>query len=378
MAFGADEETHWVKWLPKSWQKYRRRRTVTGVPSAKLWTKPWLEIKALLQIRKGRPAQEVFHLRNQKFQEQIPESLIAGADCIIGFDTSSWILQQRCRRLGKPFILDASIAHPLAQQHIFEGLRSRFPLWGAQLPQKDPAYIQIEEKEMATADRIVVASAYTKHTYSMYTAWKSKISVNHYGIHLQQFYPKKAKGDHQNIIHFLFFGALTARKGFPWLCEVWERFHASYPNSRLIAAGYGQLPGGFRLPPGIECTGFIHPNDRLALFHRADVFVFPSYFEGFAQVIIEAMACGLPVITTTHTVGPEIISNGVEGFCIGPGADESLYQSMEHFMLHPDQIGPMGEKAATRVSSMTWEAYGDRWGEIIGNVIAEDKRSVAG
>jgi glycosyltransferase involved in cell wall biosynthesis len=417
-----DNRLQWF--LPKAWKKKLQRRTV-GIPGRKLYALPFLEWRALWKIRNGKNRETVLYQRNKSFQEQIPQRLIDAADIVIGFDTSSWILQERCRKAGKKFILDASIAHPLSQQDVFAGLRKRFAAWQGQLQAKNPELIAIELKEMQQADAIVVASEFTKATYTQHGIDAERIYINHYGTDLEYFKSKwgealvfihplnpppagdstaleqqHPQGDsttlgQQNLkennsspelhtfssgignsktakkVRFLYFSKLAVRKGFPWLCEIWEGFHGQFPGTKLVAAGYGQLPAGFKIPHGVEMQGFVHPADRLGLFHSADVFVFPSYFEGFAQVIIEAMACGLPVITTTHTVGPEIITNGDEGFCIEPGDDAALFNAMQFFADHPEQIELMGKKARKRVEEMTWEMYGERWREICDLVMSD-------
>jgi starch synthase len=362
--FAVGENNRWSHWLPVSWRKKLQRRTV-AIPQKKLFILPLLEWKALHQIKKGAKPEQAFYQRNKRFQERIPQRLIEAATVVIGFDTSSWILIERCRLAKKHFILDASIAHPLKQQAIFNALRQQFPGWSAELGQKNGQLIDIELGEMKEAGTIVVASAFTRCSYLEHGIAADLIRINHYGTDLAYFRSKwDASLPVSRETRFLFFSKLSARKGFPWLCGIWQAFHQRFPTTRLVAAGYGEIPEGFEIPAGIDIHGFIHPKDRLALFHSADVFVFPSYFEGFAQVIIEAMASGLPVITTTHTVGPEIITNGEQGCCIEPGDNEALFKAMQFFVDQPGQIETMGRKARQRVEGMTWDAYGERWGEI--------------
>lgn len=369
--FAVGNDNWYQRILPKRLRKQLLRRTV-NIPQRKIFALALLEFVALRKVQKGMSPAKAFYTRNRLFQEQIPQRLIEAATIIIGFDTSSWMLIGRCKKAGKPFVLDASIAHPLSQQTIFEGLRQRYPGWSEQLPSKDSVMIALENLEMQSANSIVVASQFTKITYINNGISPEKIAVNGYGTDLKYFTSKWRKID--SIIststptRFLFFSKISARKGFPWLCAVWEKFHRQYPNTVLIAAGYDQPPADFVLPAGIELTGFVHPNDRLSLFHSADVFVFPSFFEGFAQVIIEAMACGLPVITTTHTVGPEVIENGINGYCIEPGDDAALYNSLNYFMEQPTAIANMGRNARQAVEGLSWDAYGERWKEILEGV----------
>jgi glycosyltransferase involved in cell wall biosynthesis len=368
IAFPDTPEAWWWKLAKKlGKEKLLMKRVVPGLPKGKLHLQPVKEAIALYrhqQLKQGND--EVFYPRNRDFQQQLPQRLIDKADVVIGFDTSSWIIAERCRRAGKPFVLDASIAHPLAKEKVFAQLRETYPEWAAELAPKTPRNIEVELQEIELADHIVVASAFTKKTYTDNGVPEGKITVNAYGTDLgnSKFKISNPKFQISNV-NFLFFGSLTARKGFPWLCEVWKDFHQRYPGCRLLAAGYDNRPAGFAVPEGIEVLGAIHPSDRAALFASADVFLFPSYFEGFAQVILEAMICGLPVITTTATAGPDLLGHSNGGMVIEPGNSAALLQAMCRFADHPETIPAMAEAAKAAAAPFTWEAYGKRWVEVL-------------
>lgn len=364
----------WWRWLGKlGMQQVAKKRLAAGVAVGEMHWQPWPELWAMFRQRVLKHQNDpVFYQRNAWFQRQLPQGLIAESDIVIGFDTSSWILANRVKQAGKLFVLDASIAHPLAKEAVFENVVRRYPQWGQELAPKRAKNIAVELQEMERADHIVVASSFTKNSYLQHGVAAEKISVNPYGTDLSFFNskwagetpfsaPKKA----DDGLVFFFFGSITARKGFPWLCDIWEKFYAKYPNCKLVAGGYGQPPAGFLLPAGIQLIGAIHPQQRSQWFKAADVFVFPSFFEGFAQVIIEAMASGLPVITTTHTAAPDMMTSGKEGFVIAPGSDTDLVQALSFFAENPQQIEPMGRQARQLVEGYTWEAYGSRWKTIL-------------
>lgn len=351
-------------------QKLAQRRFI-NIPSSQLHRIMWPDLWTLYRMRRGHNRDQIFYDGNGLFQRLLPQRLIGQSNAIIGFDTSSWILADRTRQAGKPYIMDISIGHPLFKEQVFDQLRQRYPSWQSEIKPKRQENIEVELREMELASHFVGASGFTQKTYLANSIPAEKISINPYGTDLDFFAPKTYHAPGKEI-RFLYFSKLAARKGFPWLCEVWERFHARYPHTKLVAAGYGSLPDNFRPPKGMEMPGFVHPNDRVQLFHGADVFVFPSFFEGFAQVIIEGMACGLPVITTTHTIGPELITDQREGFVIEPGDDEALFRSMEYFAQHPEAIAPMGKQAREAVLPFSWDSYGARWKEILERVLAEE------
>lgn len=379
LIFPDEPEAWWWQLLKQfNLSKLTAHRLAKGVGRQHLHLQPLPELWAMLRWKLlHHPNDLVFYQRNEWFQKRIPTQLIANSDVIVGFDTSSWLLVDRAAKAGKPFILDASIAHPLAKEATFQAIRHRFPAWANELAPKATRNIDVELEEMAKADAIVAASGFTRNTYIQQGIHPDKIFINPYGTNLAYFtnkwesvVPEAATIPQKGAITFFFFGAITARKGFPWLCEVWKKLHLKYPKATLLAAGYGAPPAGFRVPDGITLAGVIPATERNEWFAKADVFVFPSFFEGFAQVIIEAMACGLPVITTTHTAGPDIITEGIEGHLVEPGDDNALLQAMIHFLEQPDCIEPMGSAARAAVAPYTWAAYGERWEKIIYEVLS--------
>ena len=102
---------------------------------------------------------------------------------------------------------------------------------------------------------------------------------------------------------------------------------------------------------------------------RSDVLVLPSLFEGFGLVILEAMAAGLAVITTTNTGGPDMIEDGKEGFIVPAGNVEALREKMSYFIQNPEQASKMGQSSHQKARQYTWERYGKAYAEIIREVV---------
>ena len=59
--------------------------------------------------------------------------------------------------------------------------------------------------------------------------------------------------------------------------------------------------------------------ELVGAYQSADLFVFPSVAEGFAHVLLESLACGLPILSTTATAAPDLVTEGIEGFVVPPG-----------------------------------------------------------
>jgi len=91
-----------------------------------------------------------------------------------------------------------------------------------------------------------------------------------------------------------------------------------------------------------------------------DVFLFPSLFEGFGLVLLEAMAMGLPIVTTSHTAGPDLFEADQEGFIVPIRSAEAIAEKLELLRSQRDLVDHMGNLAIERSRGFTWETYGRR------------------
>jgi glycosyltransferase involved in cell wall biosynthesis len=172
-------------------------------------------------------------------------------------------------------------------------------------------------------------------------------------------------------LKFLFLGSFTARKGLPLLLKAWDEL--DIPDAELTIAGYGKLPASVVLSPNVKNLGTIAKEERQHLFDNADVFLFPSFFEGLAQVQIEAMACGLPVVGTKNSGADELVEEGVNGFIIEAGNSSQLKAAINFFLSSPMKIKHMGIKAREKAEEFSWDAYGARLKRILEDTAANKK-----
>jgi alpha-maltose-1-phosphate synthase len=155
----------------------------------------------------------------------------------------------------------------------------------------------------------------------------------------------------------LFAGHIGLRKGVPHLLEAWEKLQLK--EARLWLAGSLNLPKDYlrQHAASFEYLGAIPRVELLARMQQADLLVFPSLAEGFGLVIGEAMACGVPVLTTVNTGGPELIDEGREGWCVAAHAVEPLVERIEWAYQHRQALAEMGRRARLRAEQWTWTDY---------------------
>jgi glycosyltransferase involved in cell wall biosynthesis len=102
---------------------------------------------------------------------------------------------------------------------------------------------------------------------------------------------------------------------------------------------------------------------------RNDVLVLPSLTEAFGLVITEALSCGLPVIVTPNSGGPEVISHGENGFIVPIRSSESIAEKLDLLHRDRDRLSAMSLSAFQRASECSWANYRARISQIIRDIV---------
>ncbi|MEW5957642.1 MAG: glycosyltransferase family 1 protein [Chloroflexota bacterium] len=162
----------------------------------------------------------------------------------------------------------------------------------------------------------------------------------------------------------LYLGTLEPRKNVEGLIRAYARWRQQDPTAPplFLAGGQGwyytkifQLVDTLKLTEHIRFPGYI-PQEELPLWYNAAVlFVYPSHFEGFGLPVLEAMACGTPVITSTAASLPEVA--GVDGaaWLVEPADIEALARAMAELMSQPDRRAAMSAQGQHRATGFQWE-----------------------
>lgn len=355
-----------LRLLPSSIRQRFDNRIVPNLPSRKLRTLPWLEKKALRQLSQGLEPEKVMLERNGRFQESIANASIEHVDVVIGFDTSSWLLVERARRAGKKFVLDQTTAHPQTGRAAWKRACEDSPEWRENVPVALDSVLANQNIEHERADLIVAASSFARETLIANGVAPDKVRVNSYGVDLDRFHPDSKST--MRPIRFVFVGTMTARKGVPVLLSAWKQLQPKDAELWLV----GEVSESVRklIPDlrGLKTVGRKSRTELPELLRSCDVFVLPSYCEGFGLVLLEAMASALPIIATEATAAPDLIGNANVGRLIKTGSVDELADAMRYFIEHRDELPELSQHARTRAEEFTWSTYGDRWVEILREV----------
>jgi glycosyltransferase involved in cell wall biosynthesis len=152
---------------------------------------------------------------------------------------------------------------------------------------------------------------------------------------------------------------MSQRKGISYLLRAYDAFRG--PGTRLTLVG-GLQGSEEALAPHRHLFEHIPhiPHTELAeQYRKADVFVFPTLIEGMPLVVLEAMASGLPVITTPNGPG-DIVRDGVDGFVVPIRDPGAIVEKLEYLRANPDRRREMGVNARQRALEFSWMAYRQR------------------
>jgi len=181
------------------------------------------------------------------------------------------------------------------------------------------------------------------------------------GVDTSLFVPRKTVPQKPRFISV---GMILLRKGHQYLFRAFEQVKRAIPDAELICVG--NYRPDFRLErPRWEGT-FTHyshlPHQELArLLGECTAFVLPSLEEGFARVIPEAMASGLPIVATYESGATTLVDDGVEGFIVRSRDPKHIAETMIRLATDRELNRRMGEAAYKKGAVRnTWQDYGDR------------------
>jgi len=224
----------------------------------------------------------------------------------------------------------------------------------------DDKHFDLLSKEAKYADKIYCASSFTKYTLEVSGIINDKIKVVPYGVDLKSFPYFDRNRQKATTINVLFVGSLNQRKGVFYLLEAIDLLQQAGIPVTLEIIGRGifdeELLALFDIKQ-IKIGQNVSFESLIEAYKNADVFVLPSLCEGFGQVILEAMATGLPIITTEHTSGPDLIENGKEGFVLPIRDSQSIVDKIEYMFRNPLIRQNMGRAAYAKSRQFSWGRF---------------------
>jgi glycosyltransferase involved in cell wall biosynthesis len=151
--------------------------------------------------------------------------------------------------------------------------------------------------------------------------------------------------------------SLEPRKNLTRLFAAWEKIAGQHSATLVIAGAKGASSvfsdaGLDRIPSSVHFTGYVAEEMLPALYSGASCFAYPSLYEGFGLPVIEALACGVPVVTSNTTSLPEV--TGLSALLVDPKNVDQIGDAILELLQSPAKSRELSESGIQRASQFTW------------------------
>ena len=355
---------HWAPQISRQLE----RRAVSGVPPPLVHARWRWELPRLAANRLGAPTLEDWCWEHQErdLDRHCARALARpGIDAFFGVEHGALAALQAARRCGKAGVVAFLSPHRRTRMAWVDAEYDKRPELRtgahATIDARSAARDARRDVEAAMADWVVTNSSFTTDSLIEAGVPAAKLITVPLGGP-----DPVAAGELPSAVpatlRYLYAGPLSVRKGAHHLLEAWK--HVAGKTHELHFYGQPLLPAAVldaarRAPGGdrIYFHGSVPSAQLKTAYQQASVLVFPTLCDGFGMVVSEAMACGLPVITTRNAGAKDWITPGQSGFVIPPADTDALATALQWCADHPDDLLAMRRVALDTASRYTWKDF---------------------
>ena len=295
---------------------------------------------------------------------QVAQNHLKNITAIYSYEDIAAITFEKAKKQDILCLYDLPIPFYETTRQIMQEEAERFPSLKESIQTiHEPDWkLKRKQREIELADHIFVASSVTQRSLTNIGIDANKISVIPYGSPTETFQPQLKSDDCFRVI---FIGRFSPLKGIHYLLQAWKELKSKnqLKNAQLVFVGENRFPqkwleerysGLYQQIPSVSHFSLNQ------YYSQASILVLPSLIDGFGLVVVEAMACGIPVIITANTGASDIITDGVEGFIIPIRDVEALKDKLEWCYSHPQELAEMGRAARRKAEELNWGLYRQR------------------
>lgn len=218
----------------------------------------------------------------------------------------------------------------------------------------------IEKDIIKKSEIVTTVSDSVKGDLQEYGVTKNEIVVTPNGVNTAEFSPSSGTTDGNQL---LYTGRLAPEKGLPDLFEAVHTVTKSGYDLRLIITGKGEYEDVLReeakrlnIENQVDFAGFVSREKLIDLYEMADIYVFPTYYEGLPTSILEAMAAGLPIVSTTAHGVTDLLDHEETGLLSSPGESDQFASNIRRLMDDSQLRQQLGSAARNEaVTTYDWE-----------------------
>jgi alpha-maltose-1-phosphate synthase len=372
--------------LPRSIRRELNRRTFPRLKARHVHCYPWLELgrltarglrlSRLIQHETGKfSVDAVYRALDARVASRLQQD--PDIDAVYAYEDGAWASFRTARQLGVKAIYELPIGYWRFSRKLLEEEAVREPEWATTLRGNHDSTEKLSRKdeELALADHVLVPSEFVRRTLSDAAGATAPISVIPYGAPLPRA-RKEPRNTTDGKLKLIFVGALSQRKGLSYLLKAVERCKENVTLT-LIGRKAGECRALDRALQLHRWIPSLPHAEVLEEIRRHDVMVFPSLFEGFGLVLLEAMSQGVPVIATTHSAAPDFLSDGDDGFLVPIRDAEAIAEKVERLLSDRSQLAAMSEAAIRKARLHSWQRYREELVGRVGQILGKSSTEMA-
>ena len=337
-------------------------RQSPGIPRDKIRSFPWFGLCRTLRSRSAKsPSQRLktYLEWNREFGRRVCAHWPKSATATYVFNGAGLEILEHARSRNAKGFLDQTAAPWVVEETLLTEERKRWPGWefeGTTHSDWKPLADR-ESREWDMADVIVCGSEYVRESIRSIGGPAEKCAVVPYGVDSEAFTPRAR--DSQDIpLKVLFVGTIQLRKGIQYLMEAARILKDKSVKIRAVGAARVSPEAIEQISGVIEFVGAVPRSGLRSEYDWADVLVAPSISEGSTNVCYEALASGLPIITTPNA--GSVVRDGIEGFIVPIRNSEAIAGKLGTLAADRALIGRLSANALQRAADFTWQKYGER------------------
>ena len=355
--------------LPESILRELNRRAFPFVRRGQLHSNPWREAGRLLCGRLGLSSltqQEdgpfsidtVYRDLDRKVAMRLPHR--SNVNAVYSYEDGALATFRAAQAEGIKAIYELPIGYWKVHRELLEEEAVLQPEWANTLRGKSDsdAKLRRKDEELGLADQIIVPSEFVRQTLTKAGALKALISVIPYGAPPSTHTNTKRTAPNTKM-KVIFVGMLSQRKGLGYLLHAVEKLGSSVELT-LIGKRVGECTAVDTALRVHRWIPSLSHSEVLQEIGRHDVMVFPSLFEGFGLVVLEAMSRGVPVIATPQGGAPDFMADGEDGFLVPIRNAEAIAEKLELLMRDRGRLASMSQAALCKATQHSWENYRQR------------------
>lgn len=308
---------------------------------------------------------EIYLWAGREFCRNVIRRGLGDASGVYTYNSAGLELLEHARTAGKLAVMEQTMASGVVEDELLQEEERAHPQW-AQSRAKDPfrpAFCERERLEWEAANVILCGSEFVRDSIVASGGPGERCRVIPYGVSLHSS-PARKERIHRPL-RVLVAGAVGLRKGAPYVLAAARSLRG---NAEFRMAGQLDITAHAQtmLREHATLLGAVPRAEMHQQFAWADVFLLPTLCEGSATVCYEALAHGLPVITTLNA--GSVVRDGVDGFLVPIRNSEAIQDRIERLANDEDLWAAMSTNALARASDYTLEKYGERLLQVLNEV----------